>query len=195
MKKITLILGDITAVAVDAMVNTAHASLQGGSGLCYTIHKKGGVVLQKECKQLYAEHGLLLDGSAEVTSAGNLPAHHVIHAVGPRWLDGTHNEDQLLYDTYKNTLLKADLIQAQTLSIPSIATGIHGFPKQKAARIAMQAMIDILPHCTHLNTVLLINTSVDNCQLYLQEFVKFAEKTGTVRLESLLPGRLARLAE
>ena len=195
MKKITLILGDITAIAVDAMVNTAHASLQGGSGLCYTIHKKGGAVLQQECKHLYAEHGLLADSAVEVTSAGNLPAHHVIHAVGPRWLDGTYNEEKLLYDTYKNIVLKADLIQAQTLSIPSIATGIHGFPKQRAAHLAMQAMIDILPHCTHLNTVLLVNTSVDNCQLYLQEFVKFAEKTGTVRLESLLPSRLEKLAE
>lgn len=195
MKKITLILGDITAIAVDAMVNTAHASLQGGSGLCYTIHKKGGAVLQQECKRLYAEHGLLADSSVEVTSAGNLPAHHVIHAVGPRWLDGTHNEDQLLYDTYKNTLLKADFIQAQTLSIPSIATGIHCFPKQRAAHLAMQAMIDILPHCTHLKTVLLVNTRVDNCQLYLQEFEKLAKKTGTVRLESLLPSRLEKLAE
>lgn len=139
--------------------------------------------------------GLLADSATEVTSAGNLPAHHVIHAVAPRWLDGTHNEDQLLYDTYKNTLLKADSIQAQTLSIPSIATGIHGFPKQKAAHIAMQALTDILPHCTHLNTVLLVNTSVDNCQLYLKEFERFAEKACTVRLESLLPSKLEQLSE
>lgn len=139
--------------------------------------------------------GLLADSAIEVTSASHLPAHHVIHAVGPRWLDGSHYEEQLLYDTYKNTLLKADLIQAQTLLIPSIATGIHCFPKQRAAHLAMQAMIDILPHCTHLNTVLLINTSVDNCQLYLQEFEKLAKKTGTVRLESLLPSRLEKLAE
>lgn len=195
MKTITLILGDITAIAVDAMVNTAHASLQGGSGLCYTIHKKGGAVLQHECKQLYAEHGLLADSAVAVTSAGNLPAHHVIHAVGPRWLDGTHNEEQLLYDTYKNIVLKADLIQGQTLSIPAIATGIHGFPKQRAAHLAMQALTDILPHCTHLKTVLLINTSVDNCQFYLQEFEKFAEKAGTVQLESLLPSRLEKLTK
>ena len=63
---------------------------------------------------------ILGDSAVAVTLVDNLPAHHVIHAVGPCWLDGTHNEDQLLYDTYKNTLLKADLIQAQTLSILSI---------------------------------------------------------------------------
>lgn len=190
MKKIILIMGDITFIAVDAIVNTAHASLQGGSGLCYSIHKKGGLPLQEECKRLYSELGLLADGSAEVTVAGNLPSHHVIHAVSPRWQGGTKDEEELLYETYKSILAKAEQVQAGVISIPAIATGIHGFPKQKAAHIAMDALTSLLPACISVTTVLLTITETENALIYKSYFEECSDLHDGIHLHSLLPSKL-----
>ena len=191
MKKIILIMGDITSIAVDAMVNTAHASLQGGSGLCYTIHKKGGPSLHEECRRLYKKRGLLADGSAEVTVAGGLPAHHVIHAVSPRWLGGNKDEERLLHETYKNILTKADQVQARVISIPAMATGIHCFPKQQAAQIAVEALLSILPSCAFVDTVLLANTETENCLIYRSIFAECSATDRGIQLEDLLPGKLS----
>ena len=190
MKKIILIMGDITSIAVDAMVNTAHASLQGGSGLCYSIHKKGGSPLQDECKRLYKELGLLADGSAEVTVAGSLPAHHVIHAVSPRWQGGNKDEEKLLYETYKSILIKAEQVQAGVISIPAIATGIHGFPKQKATRIAMDALTSLLPACISVTTVLLTITETERALIYKSYFEECLGLQNGIHLHSLLPSKL-----
>lgn len=191
MKKIILLMGDITSVAVDAMVNTAHASLKAGSGLCYSIHKKGGTLLNDDCKRLHEELGMLPDSSAEVTVAGGLPAYHVIHAVSPRWLGGDKNEEQLLSETYINILAKAEQVGAQSVSIPAMATGIHGFPKQRAAQIAMDTITSALPSCTSLNTVLFINTETENCLVYKSIFERESANNKNIELINLLPSKLS----
>lgn len=181
-------MGDITTIATDAMVNTAHFSLQAGSGLCRVIHQKGGKLLQDDCKQLLEDLGHLSDSEVTVSVAGDLPAINVIHAVSPRWLGGDRNEEQLLLDTYTNILLKADEIQAKTLSIPPLATGIHGFPKQRAAKIAMQAIINTLPNLTHTDKILLVNSDTKNSFIYKIIFNTYASKIKNLQLETLLPG-------
>lgn len=94
-------------------------------------------------------------GQAEVTTAGNLPAKYLIHAVGPRWLDGEHNEPQLLCDAYSNALFKANEIHALTVSFPCISTGVYGFPPQKAAEIAIGTILSMLPQYDHVAEVFL----------------------------------------
>ena len=106
LKKVILIQTDITTFTVQAIVNSANKSLLVGGGLDYIIHKKAGPLMKTECIQLHQEKGGCSTGQAEVTTAGNLPAQYLIHAVGPRWLDGERNEPQLLCDAYSNAIMK-----------------------------------------------------------------------------------------
>ena len=115
LKKVILIQTDITTFAVQAIVNSANKSLLGGSGLDYIIHKKAGPLMKTECIQLHQEKGGCSTGQAEVTTAGNLPAQYLIHAVGPRWLDGERNEPQLLCDAYSNAIMKANHVGVKTI--------------------------------------------------------------------------------
>ena len=118
-KKVTLIHGDITNFPVDALVNSANKSLLGGGGLDYIIHKKAGPLMKAECVRLNQEKGGCSTGQAEVTTAGDLPAKYLIHAVGPRWLGGESKEPQLLCDAYSNALMRANEIGAKTVSFPN----------------------------------------------------------------------------
>ena len=103
---------------------------------------------------------------AEVTTAGNLPAKYLIHAVGPRWLDGEHNEPQLLCDAYSNALFKANEIHALTVSFPCISTGVYGFPPQKAAEIAIGTILSMLPQYDHVAEVFFICREDENYLIY-----------------------------
>ena len=105
-------------------------------------------------------------GQAEVTTAGNLPAQYLIHAVGPRWLDGERNEPQLLCDAYSNALFKANEIHALTVSFPCISTGVYGFPPQKAAEIAIGTILSMLPQYDHVAEVFFICREDENYLIY-----------------------------
>ena len=166
MKKVHLIQADITAFAVHAIVNSANKSLLGGGGLDYVIHKKAGPLMKEECIRLNQEKGGCPTGQAEVTTAGNLPAKYLIHAVGPRWLDGEHNEPQLLCDAYSNALFKANEIHALTVSFPCISTGVYGFPPQKAAEIAIGTILSMLPQYDHVAEVFFICREDENYLIY-----------------------------
>lgn len=166
MKKVHLIQADITAFAVHAIVNSANKSLLGGGGLDYVIHKKAGPLMKEECVRLNQEKGICPTGQAEVTTAGKLPAKYLIHAVGPRWLDGEHNEPQLLCDAYSNALFKANEIHALTVSFPCISTGVYGFPPQKAAEIAIGTILSMLPQYDHVAEVFFICREDENYLIY-----------------------------
>ena len=139
---IRLLKGDITKVSADAIVNAANTSLLGGGGVDGAIHKAGGPEILEECRQIVARQGGCKTGEAVITTAGRLPAKYVIHTPGPVWNGGKYNEEALLANCYRNALRLAMEHNCKSIAFPNISTGIYGFPKDKAAGIAVeQAMI------------------------------------------------------
>lgn len=134
---IKLIKGDITTLEVDAIVNAANSSLLGGGGVDGAIHRAGGPKILEECMLIRNRQGGCRTGEAVITSAGRLKAKYVIHTVGPVWQGGMKNEDELLRNAYRNSLTLAEENNIHTIAFPNISTGIYGFPKQKAAEIAV----------------------------------------------------------
>ena len=130
---IQLVQGDLTELAVDAIVNAANAHLVLGAGLAGAIRTKGGPSIQEECDAI----GGTTVGQAVITGAGNLKARHVIHAVGPRMGEG--NEDEKLRLATWNSLLRATENGLTSIAFPAISTGIFGFPKDRCAAIMLRA--------------------------------------------------------
>ena len=143
-----LIQGDITEQQVDAVVNAANAQLQLGGGVAGAIRRKGGPAIQAECNQ----QSPIDVGQAVLTTAGNLPAKYVIHAVGPRMGEG--DEDNKLRDATINTLCVADEHQLSSLAFCAISTGIFGFPMDRCAQIMFTNTIDYLKGSTNLKKVI-----------------------------------------
>jgi O-acetyl-ADP-ribose deacetylase len=135
---ITLLKGDITTLAMDAIVNAANTSLLGGGGVDGAIHRAGGPKILEECRQIRNRQGGCPTGEAVMTGGGNLKARFVIHTVGPVWQGGLHGEDQLLANAYTNSLRLAMEKNLKTIAFPNISTGIYGFPKQRAGEIAVR---------------------------------------------------------
>ena len=131
---ISILKGDITLQQVDAIVNSANPSLLAGGGVCGAIHKVAGHELETACKLI----GRCSVGCAVVTPAFGLPAKFVIHAVGPRWLDGNRGEPELLERCYESIFSLAAEKDLRSLAIPSISTGIYHYPLDAAAEIAIR---------------------------------------------------------
>ncbi|MDO9613759.1 MAG: O-acetyl-ADP-ribose deacetylase, partial [Bacteroidota bacterium] len=138
--RIQIIQGDITKLKVDAIVNAANSSLMGGGGVDGAIHQAGGPAILDECREIVAIQGRCETGNAVITSGGNLPAKYIIHTVGPVWHGGSNNEANLLEDAYLNSLKLAIENGVETIAFPNISTGIYGFPKEKAAEIAVKTV-------------------------------------------------------
>lgn len=134
--EIEVIAGDITRFSADAIVNSANPSLLAGSGVCGAIHRIAGSKLEAACLSL----GPIKPGAAVITQAFNLPAKWVIHAVGPRWLDGKHNEEDVLAQCYQNIIQRGEEVHAVHLSVPFISTGIYRFPLALASKIAISTL-------------------------------------------------------
>ncbi|MGG5370793.1 macro domain-containing protein [Enterococcus sp. AZ196] len=126
-------VGDISrlAVQVDAIVNAANSALIPGGGVDGALNRAAGPKL----KQAMAEIGGTPTGTAVITAAYDLPAKYVIHAVGPRYIDGRHNEEALLYAAYEAVFQLAHEYELRTLAVPVLSAGIYGYPKEAAARI------------------------------------------------------------
>jgi O-acetyl-ADP-ribose deacetylase len=132
--RLAVIDADITRLNVQAIVNAANSSLLGGGGVDGAIHRAAGPGLLEECRKL----GGCPTGQVRLTGGHNLPARYVIHAVGPVWRGGAHNEAQLLADCYRNALALAAQRQMESIAFPAISTGAYGFPLSQAAAIAVK---------------------------------------------------------
>jgi O-acetyl-ADP-ribose deacetylase (regulator of RNase III) len=150
--RLQIIEGDITTLAVDAIVNAANSSLLGGAGVDGAIHKAAGPGLLAECRTL----GGCPPGEARITGGYELPARHVIHTVGPIWRGGGQGETETLAHCYRNSLALALKYDLRSIAFPSISTGAYGFPIRRAARIALRTILGVLDNNSALERVLCV---------------------------------------
>lgn len=141
---INLVVGDITRIPADAIVNAANSALAGGGGVDGAIHRAGGPAIMADLERRYGRGRHCPTGSAAVSDAGDLPATCVIHAVGPIWRHGGAGEAELLASAYRTSLRLAAEQGARTVSLPAISCGIYGYPVDQAARIAIETVRDVL---------------------------------------------------
>lgn len=168
--KISIRRADITKVAADAIVNAANTSLLGGGGVDGAIHRAGGPAILEDCRKIIARQGGCRTGEAVITTAGNLPARFVIHTVGPVWNGGNNKEAQKLASCYSNALQLAVDNHCQSIAFPNISTGIYGYPKDQAAKIALQTVSQFLAADTTIKEVMFICFDEDNYLLMKEEF-------------------------
>lgn len=164
MERLSVLLGDITTLAVDAIVNAANSSLLGGGGVDGAIHRAAGPELLEECRGL---DGCPV-GAAKLTKGYDLPARFVIHTVGPVWHGGGANEDALLASCYRNALELAAAHGLSSIAFPAISTGIYGFPAERAAPIAVREVTRVLAHDARLDKVIFCCFNEHSADLHRQ---------------------------
>jgi len=162
MTKLTARQGDITKLAVDAIVNAANTTLLGGGGVDGAIHRAAGPGLVAECRLL----GGCKTGDAKITGGHNLPAKFVIHAVGPVWRGGNGGEAELLASCYHRSLELAVLHDLSSVAFPAISTGAYGFPFEAAAEIAVATVRNFTAADTSLSEVIFCCFSADDYEIY-----------------------------
>ncbi|MCK5136321.1 MAG: O-acetyl-ADP-ribose deacetylase [Bacteroidales bacterium] len=160
--KISLLKGDITQLKVDAIVNAANSTLLGGGGVDGAIHRAAGPALLKACRKLNGCDA----GDAKITGGFRLPCKYVIHTVGPFWAGGGRNEPDLLRQCYLRSLQLASGHKLKQIAFPNISTGVYGFPKAKAAEIAINAVQSFLEHPGSLDEVIFVVFDEENESLY-----------------------------
>ncbi len=170
MTRIEIKQVDITSLKVDAIVNAANNSLLGGGGVDGAIHRAAGPELLEECRKLDG----CKTGNAKITKAYNLPSRFVIHTVGPVWHGGHRNEEALLASAYKNSLSLALQHGLKTIAFPNISTGVYGFPKEKAAKIAIHEVNIFLHENPKFEKIIFAIFDKDNLLIY-ERLIHFAQ--------------------
>jgi O-acetyl-ADP-ribose deacetylase (regulator of RNase III) len=156
------IRADITTLAVDAVVNAANSSLQGGGGVDGAIHLAAGGELRDECRLL----GGCRTGDAKLTKGYRLPAKYIVHTVGPVWIGGTSGEPELLASCYRRVMELAAQMGIRSLAFPSISTGIYGYPIERAAAIAVSTVRASIREHEGLEEVLFCCFSATDLAIY-----------------------------
>ena len=159
---ISLIKGDITKVVADCIVNAANTSLLGGGGVDGAIHRAGGQAIFENCKKIIARQSCCEVGQAVITTAGNLNAKFVIYTVGPVWIGGRNKEREKLADCYRHSLQLAVDNGCKTVAFPNISTGVYRFPKEEAAGIAVDVVVDFLSKSAEIFKVIFVCFDDDN---------------------------------
>lgn len=168
-RKIRIVQGDITKIKADAIVNAANSSLLGGGGVDGAIHRAGGPAILADCRTIVARQGGCKTGEAVITTAGRLPAQHVIHTVGPVWNNGIHNEEALLANCYRHSLELASRHHLKSVAFPNISTGIYHFPKDLAAFIAMDTVVKYLELHPEMEEVIFVCFDEENLR-YTEQY-------------------------
>jgi O-acetyl-ADP-ribose deacetylase len=161
-EKIEIIRGDITELAVDAIVNAANNSLLGGGGVDGAIHRAAGPELLEECRNL---HGCPT-GDARITKGYRLPARYVIHTVGPVWHGGTRGEPELLAACYRNAFALAREHGLKIIAFPAISTGVYGYPMAGACTVAVSEALTALAHYPGLERVVFVLFNEEAREIY-----------------------------
>jgi O-acetyl-ADP-ribose deacetylase (regulator of RNase III) len=162
MTLLQAIKADITTLSVDAIVNAANPSLLGGGGVDGAIHRAAGPELLAECRTL----GGCRTGDAKVTGGYRLPARYVIHAVGPVWHGGDHQEAQLLASCYRRSMEIAGDLKLVSIAFPSISTGVYGYPVEQAAEIAVRTVRQFIENDHSLQQVIFCCFSQSDLMIY-----------------------------
>ncbi len=156
--RITFLVGDLTEQSVDAIVNAANSSLLGGGGVDGAIHRRGGPAILEACREIRRTHwpdGLPV-GEVVATTAGELPARHIIHTVGPIYGEHGGAESTLLAACYRNALLLAERMEVSSIAFPAISTGVYGYPPESAASVVTQALHETLAKSQRIREVRLV---------------------------------------
>ena len=171
---IELVQGDIVQQQVDAIVNAANPQLAGGGGVDGAIHRAGGPEILEACKAI----GGCETGHAVATTAGDLPAKMVLHAVGPVYRDGKQGEPKLLRSAYTSALQLAVEHGLKTVALPSLSTGAYGYPMESAARIALGSAIDFVGRHPQLERLRFVLWDADALETYVMVFSELAPTQG-----------------
>lgn len=153
MKTMALHEGDITKLAVDAIVNAANSSLLGGGGVDGAIHRAAGPELLAYCRTLNG----CPTGEAKISPGFKLPARYIIHTVGPVWRGGDQHEEALLASCYQNVLQLAEQNALATIAFPAISCGAYGFPIALAAQIAVENVARFMRSATHVSEIVFVS--------------------------------------
>lgn len=168
---VEIIKGDITKMKVDAIVNAANQTLQGGGGVDGAIHRAAGPRLTAECAMV----GGCPTGSAKLTEGYDLPARFVLHAVGPVWKDGEQGEDELLASCYRACFALAEEHRINTIAFPCISTGIYGFPFERACSIALCEIFRALDEGSRIKQVFCVCFSDEDFESYQRMLSTFGQ--------------------
>ncbi|MFO7878709.1 MAG: O-acetyl-ADP-ribose deacetylase [Bacteroidota bacterium] len=162
MSKIKLLKEDITKMKTDAIVNAANESLQGGGGVDGAIHRAAGPELPEATKKI----GGCPTGEARITKGFKLPAKYIIHTVGPVWRGGGKGEEVLLASAYRESMVLAEKHRLSSIAFPNISTGVYGFPKEKAAKIAIDTVRDYMENHDYPEIVYFVCFDDENYDIY-----------------------------
>ena len=168
--RVGVTVGDITREAVDAVVNAANSTLLGGGGVDGAIHRAGGPSILEECREIRRtlHPGGLPTGEAVITTAGLMPARHVIHTVGPIYGRWGGREAELLANAYRNSLALAAAHGLAGVAFPSISTGAYGYPREEAAEVASRAIAEFLRDAGTVAEVRLVFFSMGDMRVFLR---------------------------
>ena len=181
MAKLELIMGDITKLDVDAIVNAANSSLMGGGGVDGAIHRAAGPELLEECRRIAGERRAIPEGpcpagDAVITAGYKLPNKRVIHTVGPVWRGGSQGEEEKLASCYRKSLLLAAEAGLKSIAFPNISTGVYRYPKDKAAAVAIQTVQKALSEAPSFERVVFVCFDEENFRLYQSSFLTAVDK-------------------